>query len=242
MFQGSAESTLLFITGSEKLVDWAERNNKWSSGKLESYKQKVMYSKQKYKENFVHEGKYFANNPLRENTTGRPRFKYSFCDGHERNKSELVLAWCEKNNQGYYLCPDCKNEKIEDFQDKDKRYVLNSVSLIPVYIKSDIFSDEEIESFVKPIVEQFKEKNIIPSNIEGTRSLGYDYGLMLYNMIKLNNPVKDEILSKTLSLLDATGAWVEYYDGDKPFNCRARPWESAINIEAVIEYIQYLNQ
>jgi hypothetical protein len=49
-------------------------------------------------------------------------------------------------------------------------------------------------------------------------------------------------LVKMLDLLDSTGAWVEYYDNDIPFNCRARPWESAINIEAIIEYIKFTEE
>jgi hypothetical protein len=32
------------------------------------------------------------------------------------------------------------------------------------------------------------------------------------------------------------GAWVEYYKDGNPQGCRYRPWESAINIEAIIEY------
>ncbi|MGI6705510.1 MAG: hypothetical protein ACOX6S_04365 [Clostridia bacterium] len=62
--------------------------------------------------------------------------------------------------------------------------------------------------------------------------------MLLYNLILLNKPEKEAVLKKTLSLLDPTGAWVEYYDGDSPHNCRARPWESAMNIEGVIAYIE----
>lgn len=86
----------------------------------------------------------------------------------------------------------------------------------------------------------FKEKDAIPSDMRGTRSFGYDYGLLLYNAVKLNHPPKDRVLKKTLGVLDPTGAWVEYYNNDKPYNCRTRPWESAVNIEAVIEYIESL--
>jgi hypothetical protein len=39
-----------------------------------------------------------------------------------------------------------------------------------------------------------------------------------------------------LSLVDETGAWVEYYHNGLPMGCNYRPWESAINIEAAILY------
>jgi hypothetical protein len=34
-YHGSAESTLLFITGSEKLLDWAAKQGLWTGQKLE---------------------------------------------------------------------------------------------------------------------------------------------------------------------------------------------------------------
>jgi hypothetical protein len=73
----------------------------------------------------------------------------------------------------------------------------------------------------------------------GTRALGYDSGLMLYNAVKLNDPIRDALLAKVPGLLDRSGAWAEYYDRDRPADCcRARPWESAMNIEAIAAYIQ----
>jgi len=64
---------------------------------------------------------------------------------------------------------------------------------------------------------------------------------MLYNAMKFNLEIKNDILAKTLELLDSTGAWGEYYDNDIPFNCRCRTWESSINIEGIVEYIHLLN-
>ena len=113
-----------------------------------------------------------------------------------------------------------------------------SVSFVPGLLGSDLFTPAEVDQIIKPGVEIFKVKGRVSSNIEGIRSLGYDYGLLLYNLVKLNDPLKEKLVRKTLRLLDPTGAWVEYYDNDKPYNCRTRPWESAMNIEAVIEYIK----
>ena len=73
----------------------------------------------------------------------------------------------------------------------------------------------------------------MPSNAEGNRSLGYDYGLFLYAMSMLKHSLRVPALAAMLEVLDETGAWVEYYDNKKPFNCRCRPWESAINIDAI---------
>jgi hypothetical protein len=40
-----------------------------------------------------------------------------------------------------------------------------------------------------------------------------------------------------LSVLDSTGAWVEYYVDGHPNGTFCRPWESAINLEAAIDYV-----
>lgn len=240
MYQGSAESTLLFITTGEKLLDWVEQNAIWDTAKIAKYRNKVWDAKSRFKENFMYEGKLYANNPIREAIAGKPRFRYSFCESHIR-RIEFRLTWTERNDQGYYLCSECRNEHMPDPQmDGGKRYLLNSVNLVPIYIGSSLFSEQEQLKILQPGIDVFAQTGRVPSNLEGTRSLGYDYGLMLYNLVKLHHPMQDRVLEKMLDLLDPTGAWVEYYDGDKPANCRARPWESGINIEAVVEYIEQL--
>ena len=239
IYQGSAESTLLFITGGEKLLDWASKQGLWKGEKLENYRQKVAYARKKYKDNFMDAGILYANNPKREKLAGMPRFRFGYCEVHNGNQKSPYMTWTEKEPLGRYICADCMNKVLPVYTlNRDKRYILNSVNLIPLYIQSDLFTTKEIEGLVKPGIEIFKTKNAVPSNVEGNRSLGYDYGLFLYNMVKLNDPLKEKMLKKALSVLDPTGAWVEYYDNDKPYNCRSRPWESAINIEAVIEYIK----
>jgi len=239
VYQGSAESTLLFITGGEKLIDFAEGDSLWDHDKIKTYREKVTVAKNRYKSNFMESGTFYANNPQRAKMAGLPRFRIGFCALHDREQSSPLITWTERDEYGRYVCPDCR-KKIVPFHesDPDKRVFLNSVSLIPSYIGSDIFSPEEVKNIIKPGVEVFRTKGIIPSNIEGIRSLGYDYGLFLYNMVKLKDPLKEQALHKMLSILDATSAWGEYYDNDKPYNCRTRPWESAINIEALIEYLK----
>lgn len=43
-----------------------------------------------------------------------------------------------------------------------------------------------------------------------------------------------------LSLQDEAGMWAEYYDDNRPAPgyTRCRPWESGINIEAALRYLQ----
>ncbi len=240
IYEGSAESTLLFITGGEKLCNWAAQEGLWKGDKLKKYKQSLALAKSKYKSNFMESGKFYANNPNREKVAGTPRFRFGFCALHGSDQKTPLITWTERDELGRYVCPDCRNKVVpmKNPIDHQKRYILNSVSLIPAYLESDIFTSDEIKEIIKPGVELYKAKGSVPSNINGVRSLGYDYGLLLYNLVRLNDPLKEKLVRKTLHILDPTGAWVEYYDNDKPYNCRTRPWESAINIEALIEYIK----
>jgi hypothetical protein len=241
IYQGSAESTLLFITGGEKFLDWVSGQHLWSPEKIEKYRRTVADAKEKYKGNFMESSVLYANNPLREKIAGSPRFRYGWCQVHSPDQKYPAMTWLEREEKGRYICADCRKKVLPEFNlDHEKRYVLNSVNLVPLYIGSNLFTKKEIAKILNPGIEIYKVKGSIPSNLEGNRSLGYDYGLFLYNMIKLDDPFKEQVLKKTLSVIDPTGAWVEYYDNDKPFNCRARPWESAINIEAIIEYINSL--
>ena len=240
LYHGSAESTLLFITGGEKLLDWAAKQGLWKGEKLDLYRQKVAIAKSKYKSNFIIGDKFYANNPDREKAAGTPRFRFGFCAIHGKDLKTPLITWTERDEKDRYICPDCRNKIVPVLNplDPNKRYLLNSVSLVPAYLESNLFTPSEIAQIIKPGLDIFRTKGSVPSNLEGNRSLGYDYGLLLYNLVKLNDPLKEKLVRKTLRLLDPTGAWVEYYDNDKPYNCRSRPWESSINIEALIEYIK----
>ena len=47
-----------------------------------------------------------------------------------------------------------------------------------------------------------------------------------------------EFYIKVLELADDTGSWAEYYRNHQPYNTRCRPWESAINVEAILHWIE----
>ena len=174
----------------------------------------------------------------REKGFEKPRVHRGFCDVDQLLERPAPLMWLERGEHGYYRCPDCFDEKIDMILDPSKRYILGSTGLLPVYYDSDLFSDDEIRTNVKRFARLFKEKGFIPSNVEGNRSLGYDFGLLLCNLAYLDVPLKEEVLKVMLDIVDDTGAWVEYYDDKVPFNCRCRPWESGINIEALIYYLE----
>ena len=237
IFQGSAESTLLFITGGRQLLEWAHSRNIFTEDQLRRWAKAVEEAQSLYRDNFVKDGLLFANNPIREKLASPPRFMTGFCASH----TKLVNKWLEPDGNGNYICEECLAQgltaPLKDI-DHEKLYFLNSVSLLPIYLNAPFFSEDEKAAMAAPGIKLFKETGRVPSDIKGQRSLGYDYGLMLYTLAALNSPLKDAMLKKIIELLDPCCLWSEYYDDDTPAGCRARPWESAVNIAALIEYIK----
>ena len=45
-------------------------------------------------------------------------------------------------------------------------------------------------------------------------------------------------LPLTLDMADECGMWAEYYKNGVPYGCRCRPWESAVNLEAIAYYME----
>jgi hypothetical protein len=115
---------------------------------------------------------------------------------------------------------------------------VHSVSLLPLYIGSDILSHREIAPLVDSIVFTFKRTHRLPSRPGGNVTVGYDYGFLLYNLTKLNDSAALKIYKKMFCILDDTGTWSEYYTNGKASGTRYRPWESGINLDAAILFAE----
>jgi hypothetical protein len=231
MFDGSAEATMLFLTGSEWLIDWAEKYNTWNKATLEKNRKIWQEVKVHYVENFVIDGKLLTNNSLRRQGLTFPDFRHGVCE------SCFTFGWTQKTANNRYLCPVCYRDKqLPDL--KEEQYFLQSVSLLPWYINSRVLADKQVETLIREAAAMYASSGKLPSRPDGNRTVGYDYGLFLYSLTKMNHPLKDKVYIQMLDVLDDSGAWVEYYEDNIPSGTLCRPWESAINIEAAIEYAE----
>ncbi|MHB1153878.1 MAG: hypothetical protein ACYCWE_17080 [Eubacteriales bacterium] len=237
IYHGSAESTLLFIESTKRFLKYSAQNNIMPIEVTDRVQRAVNESESLYKENFTKDGILYGNNSEREKYKTPPRFHFGYCDCDIIMNRPSPLTWLERGEHGIYRCPSCLYEKVDMPYDTTKRYQLGSVTLLPPYYQSTLFNKDEIARNAKKYIDVFEQKNLVSSNIESDKSLGYDYGLFLYNMVYLGHPLKEKSLTFMLDHLDSTGAWVEYYDSNKPYNCRYRPWESAINMDALIYYL-----
>ncbi len=240
---GSAEATLLFVDGGEKLLDWVEQRHLWPVEKIDQERIVLEMVRQRYRQNFWQGGRLVTNNPARAVAASLPRFRHGVCEKCQAEGRFCGIVWTECSPNGRYLCPECLASFSTSFPPAEPRtYVLQSVSLTPFYFTSSLFASNELAPVVEEIIARYQRTGRLPSRPEedapggGTFSVGYDYGFLLYALTELDHPMAGELYKKTLSLVDPVGAWVEYYLDHRPSATRYRPWESAVNLEALLHF------
>jgi hypothetical protein len=244
---GSSEATMLFIDGGEKLLGWIKTHKEWSAEKLGNERLVLDKTRNQFRENFWINGQLITNNPDRLDFADIPRFRHGVC---ERSGPDCIVSnpkgfsgidWTERDKNNRYQCPACLAlgplpKAIPH------SYNLVSVSLIPLYMHSSLFRAEELRPLVEKVYSRYEKTGILSCIFDSTgteknrRTVGYDYGFLLYSMLETGMEKSEIIYKKTLSVADSTGVWSEYYNDHIPQGTRYRPWESAINIEALIEF------
>lgn len=248
---GSSEATMLFIDGGELLLNWIASEKLWDGSKLDKEKKLLAATRDHFQDNFWKEGQLITNNPDRLNYTEAPKFRHGVCERGGANcfiyrKTGFGgIDWTVRDDNGRYQCMGCLPEGSLPSAEKNI-YKLISVSLTPLYFHSELISANELKAVVDGIYRSFQDTGVLSSRTDvkegNERSVGYDYGLVLYGMLHTGARGQEEIYVKTLDIVDEIGAWSEYYMGTTPSGTRCRPWESAINLEALIEFAnQYVN-
>lgn len=229
---GSAEATMLFIDSGRLLLDFAGKQGLWTNERIEKERQILDRVSASFRENFWHGDRLITNNPERvKDPQALPTVRHGVCE------SCITVQWTVRTGEDRYLCMKCLPKASLPRIDP-KVYILQSVSLTPIYFHSSLFKTEEFLPQVEEIVQAYKETGKLPSRPDSDVSVGYDYGLLLYALTELNHPMARTLYEKTVELADSTGAWSEYYRSHKPAGTRCRPWESAINVEAILHWIK----
>ncbi len=232
LLHGSADSTLVFIEGGKWLVNWAEKNDVWKKDFVDEQLKIIEETKKSWRNLFFDKNKIYANSPERESFINPPRFRNGVCE----NRCPW-FGWTQRTKNGRYQCPHCFG-KVNLPPETPGKLQVNSVSLLPTFVESDILSKEELTEVANHILEQAYPNGHIPT-IPGEKGcVGYDPGFLLYALSEINHPAAKKVKHRMINMLDDIGAWTEYYDETDKFkkaNCRCRPWESAINAAALIK-------
>lgn len=236
---GSAEATLLFIEGAKRLFAIADRLNLRFKGSRIFYEKTVLDCEKSYRSNFTKDNSLITNNPDREthNPDLIPRFRHGVCEGYCGR-----FGWNERL-YSLYLCPSCQIKELAGNKSAHNHliYNLKSVLLMPLFIKSDVVALEDVKSGIDEAVSVFDKEGILPSRPDGSRCLGYDYGLLLDAMTYIGhyNDIAEKLYRLTLAVSGPTRVWSEYYENNKSCGTQYRPWESSINISALLNYAMH---
>lgn len=245
LYDGSAEATLLFIEAGERFLRALKAFGMEKELDAKELLSAIEECKSGYEENFIKDGILITNNPDRCGISQMPQYRHGVCEGC------FAFGWTEKGKKGRYFCPDCteKFKKGQNEPENERRvHTLLSVSMMPGFINSEFLSPSLWKKGVINAVKRYIKTGLLPSSESGERATGYDMGLLLISAVRLLewnglsqderemlNGAKDALIEGLLSAKDQTGTYAEYYDGGRPAGTRYRPWESMINITALIE-------
>jgi len=226
---GSAEATLLYIESGEKYLDWISSKKLWTKEIIADNQRLLLRVKGNFRNIFCHDDILWTNNPERAKAAELPKFRHGVCESAGpdclMNKYQGIV-WTERNENDRYVCAGCISGQLLP-RAEPKEYNLPSVALAPFYMRFNTIPYGQLKNAVLEILSKQKNEN---------RLVGYDYGFLLTALTKLDQPESLIIYKRTLSVVDQDGSWSEYYLNDQPSGTRCRPWESAINLEALLDW------
>ncbi len=240
---GSSEATMLFIESGKKLLDWIMKHQMWSRKQMVENQIILKETEDQFLNNFWMNNRLVANNPSRIKDLSLPRFRHGVCE--RRGPDCLVfpakgfggITWTERDSNNRYQCANCMALGPLP-KENPTTYQISSVSFTPVYFYSSLIGIERLRPVLKETIDRFLD---VKPESSTDRWVGYDPGMLLIAAVQMNDKRAENLYRKTLSLADATGAWSEYYLNGNPQGTRCRPWESAINLEALIRYASNSN-
>jgi hypothetical protein len=228
---GSMEATLLFLEAGLRLIPYARSKGYWGEAEAAGFDKLVLETAALFRTHFYHDGGFVANAPERAFIAPLPEYRHGVCEQDWHGG----LRWTKRTSTNRYLCDLCYAEGMEAAVSQPIQ--VNSSLLLPSFIDSQIITEREKRENLQRTMAIFREKGYLPTLLGGNSFVGYDAGLLLYGLVQLSEQeAAHEVLGHVLNIADSADAWVEVYLEGKPFNTRCRPWESGMNIAAILLY------
>lgn len=227
---GSMEASALYHRACERLLQYADilEVPKDFQTMLKRDRDEIA---DRFEENFVKEGRLYANHPRFYPEGEEPLVRPGVYQcGHGMGSCSC------RNPDGIYVCPDCADKSIEGLKaNRDTWYAIPSAVLMPVVAGSPLMKRPAARQCVEDMLRSFRENGSLTGR-KG-QMVGYELGelLLALRFLGIGAPEDiDTIVARLLEIRDETGAWVEYYVDGVPTGCRCRPWESGINAAALV--------
>lgn len=234
---GSMEATALYIGSASRLMNVCEKYELMPKEEIEKHRAVALSAKATFAENFTGENQLYINNPNRIAITDTPDYRHGVC--HNCRQITYLL----RAPEGGYLCPACYGKAAAPVD--SNRYSVDCAIWMSVFADCWLLSDEIVRNALARTVQQVRSSCYGQTNPDNM--VGYEYGVILYALSRFTAP---DTLADYRDILDAlledrvTGAvWTEYYQNGKPnmHSCPYRPWESAINLCGILEYLNSIN-
>lgn len=234
--QGSLEATALFIAAAEALENACTVHNLTSPDIPQHLRQSRLEAERTFAENFSRRGGYVVNAPGREQLREQPLYRHGVCYFGDR------FGWLRRVDRGCYVCPHCAARIHEVIPaSPDTEYRLTSAYLTLPYVGSTLIGPAELRGIVGKCLASYRSTGHLPSAPQGSRIVGYDWGMLLYAAAQAGCEA-DDLLTAALDARDSCGMWSEYYDNSGPLphptGTRCRPWESAVNLDGILHYLR----
>ncbi len=211
---GSLEATMLFHTLLKKIVE----QKTFDESYLKKCRRYIEDIEQNFELNFVRSDELVCNNTEYEELGNEILFRYGVRDcGHD-------MGLCYKNKAGRYVCEKCFDTFLEPAA--KKHYKLAAVSLTQIFIEGTLIPEHYMRKNIEEIKEAYKKKCL------GNKFVGYEFAFILM-ALKDDLSIAGSLKQTILLLMDEWGMWSEYYADNCHSGARCRPWESAINIDAL---------
>jgi len=225
---GALEATYLFVSGAEACLPIIKSllgEEDW----MADVETAVADVRARYEDNFRRPEGYVCNSLKRMEGLAAPEVRHGVC------MKCHAFGWNHRVGDNWYVCSRCLPTAADESQTRE--YFIKSVVTMAVYTGSNMLDKDLLKSEIEGFLAAYRATGILPSRPDGSRCLGYDYGLLLY-AAKFFGLEADDLLAKMLEIRDGARAWVEYYENNLPTGTCCRPWESGINIEAALTYLK----
>ena len=229
---------MLFLVSGRKLLELLTDEALAEELELREMGQTLEKVGKEYAGHFMVDGIYTLNDPTRTQGMELPQYRYGVCMNFGAEDC-AYFGWTKRVEGDVYLCPVCQTKR-EYPQKKKGRYQLPSALLMPAYLGFDLPDPEAARAYLQELTKRLERVGYVYSNEKSKMNVGYDYGLLLYNLVVYDLPGKESVCRKLLSLRDEAGVWSEYYLENQPVGTRYRAWESGINMDALLTYARAL--
>ena len=128
-----------------------------------------------------------------------------------------------RNRNGDYVCPRCLRRELPPAFPGlyGKRFETESAVLGPAFAGTELLPRKTREDLAGRILSALPQRRSF---------VGYEYGMAVCALGRCGG----ETAARMLSLRDEFGAWSEYYENGAQAGTLCRPWETAVNLTALL--------